>query len=177
MKVPTIQISAILPFLLAIALFFSANPVLAEELKIAVLDMQKVVLNSHQGKKAQQEMEERVGELEKAFKQDEDALTALEDEIDKKSSVWSKETTQEKTNEVRILRRELKAKQDDANIELKQLQEKKLAPIFKELETVVTKFAKDNNYSIILPGQAVLFAVEGVDITAEVTDALNALPQ
>ena len=174
MKIQSKRISVILSSLIVATFLFSSTAVLAEDLSIAVLDMQQVVLSSDLGKKAQQEIEKRVKELEKTFKQDEDTLVALQAEIEKKSSVWSEEKKQDKSIEFQKLRRDLRVKQDDANVELKQLQEKQLAPIFKELEAVVKKFAKDNNYSMIFPGQAVLYAIDSVDITDEVTKALNA---
>jgi len=168
------RISVILSSLIAVAFLFSTAAVSAEVVSIAVLDMQKVVLSSKLGKEAQKEIEKRVKELEKTFKADEETLIALQDEIEKKSSVWSEEKKQDKSIEFQKLRRDLRAKQDDANVELKQLQEKQLAPIFKELEVVVKKFAEDNKYSMILPSQAVLYAIDSVDITDKVTLALNA---
>jgi outer membrane protein len=168
------RISVILSSLIAVAFLFSTTSVFAEAVSIAVLDMQKVVLSSKLGKEAQKEIEKRVKELEKTFKADEETLIALQNEIEKKSSVWSEEKKQDKSIEFQKLRRDLRAKQDDANVELKQLQEKQLAPIFKELEAVVKKFAEDNKYSMILPSQAVLYAIDSVDITDKVTQALNA---
>jgi outer membrane protein len=168
------RISVILSSLIAVAFLFSTTSVFAEAVSIAVLDMQKVVLSSKLGKEAQKEIEQRVKELETTFKADEETLIALQNEIEKKSSVWSEEKKQDKSIEFQKLRRDLRAKQDDANVELKQLQEKQLAPIFKELEVVVKKFAEDNKYSMILPSQAVLYAIDSVDITDKVTQALNA---
>jgi len=168
------RISVILSSLIAVAFLFSTTSVFAEAVSIAVLDMQKVVLSSKLGKEAQKEIEKRVKELEKTFKADEETLIALQNEIEKKSYVWSEEKKQDKSIEFQKLRRDLRAKQDDANVELKQLQEKQLAPIFKELEAVVKKSAKDNKHSMILPSQAVLYAIDSVDITDKVTQALNA---
>ena len=168
------RISVILSSLIAVAFLFSTTSVFAEAVSIAVLDMQKVVLSSKLGKEAQKEIEKRVKELEKTFKTDEETLIDLQSEIEKKSSVWSEEKKQDKSIEFQKLRRDLRAKQDDANVELKQLQEKQLAPIFKDLEVVVKKFAEDNKYSMILPSQAVLYAIDSVDITDKVTQALNA---
>lgn len=170
-------VNKVLVFLAALifgtSLFFTGSA-LAEGVSIAVLNMQKVVLSSDLGKAAQKDMEQKFKELEKKFKKDEEALVALQNEIEKKSSVWSEEKKQDKAIEFQKLRRDLRVKQDDANLEMKQLQEKRLAPIFEELETVVNKFAKDKGYTVILPGQAVLYAVDSVDITDEVTQALNA---
>ena len=174
MIVQSKRISIILSSLIAVAFLFSTTSVFAEAVSIAVLDMQKVVLSSTLGKEAQKEIEKKVKELEKSFKADEETLIALQDEIEKKSSVWSEVKKQNKSIEFQKLRRDLRAKQDDANVELKQLQEKQLAPIFKELEVVVKKFAEDNKYSMILPSQAVLYAIDSVDITDKVTQALNA---
>lgn len=153
---------------------FCSGNAFAEGVSIAVLDMQKVVLNSEMGKAAQTEIEKKFKELEKTFKKDEEALLALQGEIEKKNSVWSEEKKQDKAIEFQKLRRDLRVKQDDANLELKQMQEKSLAPIFEELETVVKQFAKEKGYDVILPGQAVLYAIDSVDITDEVTKALNA---
>jgi len=168
------KIFAVATFLIATTMFLATPAVRAEGVSIAVLDMQKVVLSSKMGKKAQGEMEKKVKELEKTFKKEEDALSALKDEIEKKSSVWSEEKKRDKSIEFQKLQRDLRVKQDDANLELKQMQEKQLAPIFKELETVVKTFAKEKGYAIILPGQAVLYAIDSVDISDEVTKALDA---
>jgi outer membrane protein len=172
-----IQGKKVLAFLVSLcmgALLFASGSALAEGVPIAVLDMQQVVLGSELGKAAQKEIENKVKELEINFKAAEESLMALQEEIEKKSSVWSDEKKQDKAIEFQKLRRDLRVKQDDANVELKQLQEKQLAPIFKELEDVVKNYAKDKGYAIILPGQAVLYAVDSVDITKEVTEALNA---
>jgi len=173
-KIRIAKICVVLGALIAATLLANPSTVLAEGVSIAVLDMQKVVLKSEVGKKAQKEMEKKVKELESTFKKEEEALAALQDEIEKKSSVWSEDKKQEKAIEFQKTRRDLRVKQDDANLELKQLQEKQLAPIFKELEEVVKKFAKEKGYQIILPGQAVLYAIDSVDITDEVTKALDA---
>lgn len=145
----------------------------AESLSIGVLDMQKVVRGSEMGRKAQEEIELRYAELQKSFQNEEEALAALQEEIEKKSSVWSEEKKQDKAIEFQKLRRDLRVKQDDANLELKQLQEKKLSPIFAILEDVVKKFAEEKGFSIILPSQTVLYAIDSVDITEKVIAALN----
>ncbi|GAB4341079.1 MAG: hypothetical protein Kow0089_15180 [Desulfobulbaceae bacterium] len=160
---------------LCAAILLSGGLSVAGEVSIAVLDMQKVVLSSDLGKQAKLEVEQKVKELEKTFKKEEDALVALQEEIEKKSSVWSEEKKQEKAIEFQKLRRDLRVKQDDANLELKQLQEKKLAPIFKELEKVLKAYATEKGYTVILPNQAVLYRADSVDITDEVTKALNAV--
>jgi len=58
----------------------------AGDTKIGVINMQKVLASSAAGKKAQKELEKKMNELKATFKKDEDALLALQKEIEKKSS-------------------------------------------------------------------------------------------
>jgi outer membrane protein len=141
---------------------------------IAVLNLRKVFAASEAGKKAQQEMDKKVKELQEKFKNDEDALAALQDEIEKKSSVWNEEKKQEKAIEFQKMRRDLRVKQEDANLELKKIEEQQLSPIRKELEQVIEKMAKEKGLNIILPSEVVMYFSDAVDITDEVTSSLNA---
>jgi len=167
-KIPVFFIA----FVFVVASFLASN-VHAADMTIAVLDMQKVLASSEAGMVAQKIMEQKVKEIQGKLKQDEDALLALQEEIEKKSSVWSEEKKQNKAIEFQKKRRDLRAKQEDANIELKQLQEKQLGPIIKELEKVVDKVAKEKGYKLILPKAAVVYVADSVDISGEVTKALN----
>lgn len=141
---------------------------------IAVLNLRKVFASSEAGKNAQKEMEQKVKELQDKFKKDEDALVALQDEIEKKSSVWSDDKKQEKGIEFQKMRRDLRVKQEDAQMELKKLEEQRLGPIRKDLEAVIEKLAKEKGYTIILPSEVVMYSADSIDITEEVTKAFNA---
>jgi len=157
---------------LAVSLLASGS-VFAAANKIGVINMQKVLAGSAAGKKAQKALEKKMNELKSTFKKDENALVALQKEIEKKSSVWSDEKKQEKAIEFKKKRRDLGVKQDDANMELKHLREKHLAPILKKLEGVVKKVAQDGGYTLILPHNAVLYNADEVDVTSAVTKALD----
>ena len=147
--------------------------VFASDTKIGVINMQKVLADSSAGKEAQKDLEKKMSELKETFKKDEDALLALQEEIEKKSSAWSDAIKQEKAIEFQKKRRDLGAKQEDANLELKQLREKHLAPILKKLEQVVKDEAKKGGYTIILPNNAVLYNADEINVTDAVTEALN----
>jgi len=145
----------------------------AAEAKIGVINMKRVLAGSVAGKKAQKVLEKKMNELRAKFKKDEASLLALQKEIEKKSSAWSTQVKQQKAIEFQKKRRDLGAKQDDANLELKQLREKYLTPILKKLEQVVKEQAKKGGYTIVLPNTAVLYRDKGADMTALITNALN----
>jgi len=146
----------------------------AADSTVAIVNMQKVLINSKAGKEAQKVLETKVKELQTTFKKDEDNLIALQKEIEKKSTVWSDEVKQEKAIEFQKQRRDLRVKQEDANLEMKRLREQQLNPIWKVLEQVVTDVAKKKGYKVVMPRTSVFFASADVDITDEVVTALDA---
>ena len=68
---------------------------------------------------------------------------------------------------------EFAAKREEANLELKKLQEQHAAPVLKKIEEIAAKVAKDDGYSIILPRQVVLYTSDAADISDKVTSELN----
>ncbi len=158
----------------AVAAFLTtAVNTVAAETTVAIVNMQKVLVNSKAGKEAQQVLETKIAELQATFKKDEEALVALQQEIEKKSSAWSDTVKQEKAIEFQKKRRDLRVKQDDANLEMKRLREQQLNPIWKVLEQVVGDVAKTKGYTIVLPRSSVFYAGPDVDITDEVVKALD----
>jgi len=142
---------------------------------VAVLDVQKVVAQSNAGKAAHNILEGKMKELQGRFKGEEDALLAMQQEIEKKSSVWSDAVKEEKAREFQKKRRELQAKSEDARFELKKLQDHELEPILKELKALVEQMGKSKGYGLVLDVRVgVLYHDAAVDITDEVTSALNA---
>lgn len=147
----------------------------AAETKIGVMNVQKVISNSKIGQEIKGKLEEKMKDLRQAFKADEEELVALQQEIEKKSSVWSKEIKAEKIRDLQKMQRELKAKTDDANFEMKQLQNKEFEPVFKKLDSVVGDYAKKKGYSIILDDMrsGVLFVDSSIDLTDIIVEELN----
>lgn len=146
----------------------------AAELKIGVMNVQKVLLDSVSGKAAKNMFENKAKELKGKFQNEENALTAMQQEIEKKSSAWSAEKKEAQVREYQKKGREFQVKTEDARFELKQLQDKELEPILKTLQTVVEEYGKKNGYTVILDSKAgVLYASSAIDLSADLTKALD----
>jgi outer membrane protein len=145
----------------------------AAEMKIGVINVQKVLLTCEAGKKAKEKVDAKMKELQGTFKQDEDALKALQDEIKKKSSAWSEEKKAEKVREYQKNGRELQVKTDDAKFEMKQLQDKEVEPILKALEKIVEKFGKEKGYTAVLESRNGLYFDDSIDVTDTIIKKLN----
>jgi len=144
------------------------------EIKIAVLNIQDVLTKSSAGLSAKDKIEKRMQDLKASLDKEKQAILSFQDEMKKKASVWSEDKKQEQLLEFQKKRRDLEAKQDNANMEMKNLQDRYLAPIMKELENIVREVAKSKGYSLVLPSNAVLYFDNSVDVTADVTKSLNA---
>ncbi len=164
----------VLAVVLLAALSLSSGVARAGNISVAVLNMQQVVLGSDAGIAGRRVIEKKAKELRASFKADGEALAALQKEIQKKSSVWSAEKKQEKAIEFQKKSRALQLQQADAKLEMKGLQDKELAPILKELKSVVAEVAKKKGYTLILPKSSVVYAADKIDISEEVIKALNA---
>lgn len=153
-----------------------AGQVCAAEMKIGVMNVQKVLVSSTSGKSAKAKFDEKMQELQTKFKTEEEELVAMQKDIENKSSAWNEETKQMKVREFQKKRRELQAKSEDARFELKTLQDKELAPILKALEDVVVNYGKDNGFTMILDSKSgVIYFSEAVDITDKLVTELNAV--
>ncbi len=157
-------------FVLAV---LSAAPASAAP-SVAVVNLQKVLEKSKAGATAKKKMEAKMKEFKTDLEKEKKDVLALQEEMKKKISVWSEEKKKEKALELQRKKRDFKVKQEDANIEMRTLQEKYLAPIMQKLETIVKEVAKKKGVSVIMPNTAVLYFDKTVDITEAVTSALNA---
>ena len=153
-----------------------ANAAVAAEMKVGVMNVQKVLVNSVSGKAAKEKFDKKMQDLQAKFKAEEQELVDMQGEIEKKSSAWSEETKQMKVREFQKKRRELQEKSEDARFELKTLQDKELAPILKALEGVVEAFGDTNGYTLILDSKGgVIFFTEAVDISDQLVKELDAV--
>ena len=146
----------------------------AETLKIGVMNVQKVLVMSDAGQNAKTKFDEKRTELETKFAGEQAALVALQKEIEKKSSVWSKEKKEEQVLEYNKMGRDLQTKTEDARLEMKRLQDKELEPILKALETVVDDFGKNNGFSLILDSKnSVIYFNDVLDVSDAIIVDLN----
>jgi outer membrane protein len=155
--------------------FFSSTvAALAADTNIAVLSIQDVLTKSSAGLSAKSKMEQKMKELRSGLEKDKNELVQLQDEMKKKASVWSEEKKQEEGLEFQKKRNALSVKQDNANLEMRNLEKRYLNPIMEKLEGIVKEVSAKKGYSVVLPSTSVLYFSNSVDITDEVIKGLNA---
>ena len=159
---------------MGVTCIFSSN-VLAAEGKIVTVNIQEVLLGSVSGQAVKKVLEDKVAEFQKKFQGEQEAVDALRDEIEKKSSVWSQSVREEKERDYQKKVRELQLKSEDAQFELQQLEKQVMEPILKELQKVIADLGEKNGYALIMDSRAgLLYADKTLDISELVKKELDA---
>ncbi|MCW5212698.1 OmpH family outer membrane protein [Desulfobulbus sp. TB] len=172
MKRTSVQSLSTVFFFLMVFMVFTAVSASAAS-RVGVVNLQQVLDKSKVGMAATKKMEAKMQQFKTSLDREKRAVLTLQRNMKKKADVWNEATKKEKLLELQRKKRDFRVKQDDANLEMRNLQEKYLAPIMKQLEVVVKEVARAKGVSVILPNTAVLYSDKSVHMTDEVTRALD----
>jgi outer membrane protein len=143
-------------------------PALARaELKVGVVDMQKIMEVSTEGKRAKGVFQKKVEKIQGEMKGKQDELTALKEELERQSAVLSELARQDKEKsyqyKLRDYQRLVKDSQEELQREDRELSEK----ILKDLQGLIEGYGKKEGYDLILEKtqSAVLYGSTKLDIT------------
>lgn len=145
------------------------------EVKIGVVDMQKVLSQSEPGQQALKKLKEKTKDIRDDIEKQKKELTTLREELQKQSLVLSQEAKQDKELEFRKKVRDYQDTVQAYQRKLK-LEEQKLSqPIITLLAEIIKDYAQKHNYTAIwdMRASGLLFATEKVDITNEIMAELN----
>ena len=154
----------------------------AAGMKVATISLQDVLTQSKVGQSAQQQLQGKVQEFQDKFGKEQQDLEAQGAELEKKSSVWSKDILEGKQRDYQMKMREFKLKTDDAQFELKQMEKKIMEPILKDLHEIIAEYGKKENYTLIFENTkkglqsrtGLLYATDEIDITKDILKLLDA---
>lgn len=169
------QIKQRLLSILAVFVFAFASPVAFAEVKIAVVDVQRAILNSEEAKRL-------MAQIQREFKTDEDEIRKIQTDAAALLEKAQKDGDVMSETEKRRIQQEIESKNNDF-VYLRQKLQKEIntrqTELFSGTEAKVQRVIEDlvlkNDYDLILPRAAALWVGKLYDITSKVTEALNAL--
>lgn len=143
-------------------------------LKIAVVDLDKVMNGSLRGKGAREFIEKEIMKTQKIIRQKEAQAKKLRDELNKKSLVLSESVRKEKESEYRRRLRELKRYANDAELEIKRKGDELSQRMIKDIGKIIAEVGKKDKFSLILGSKSGLFFYsQEVDITDKIIKIYN----
>ncbi|GAB4367738.1 MAG: hypothetical protein Kow00128_12530 [Deltaproteobacteria bacterium] len=165
--------AAILLVLLA-AVSFAAGPGLAEGLKIAVIDVNKILNESEAGKAARKKMEARYEELKKKIESVTAEARAMKEELDKQKILLGKEKVKEKEEALAAKVGELRQLTQKSEQEMQNRQKELTREVLKIVEGKIDKVVEEEKIDLLLDrSSGVVHAATGLDITQKVLSRVN----
>ena len=154
------------------ALALSANA----EVRIGVINMERVMRESEPAKKAssklEKEFKKRSLDLEKAHQQ----LQAMQEDVEKNGAAMTDAVRATKSKELNGLTVEVQRKQREYNEDLNARRNEELQAFNERTTSVIRAMAEKENYDLIILQEAVLYSGKSVDITPNVIKALSEAP-
>src|SRR3954469_12316281 len=145
----------------------------AAESKIAVVDVQRAVMATEDGIRAQATMKKRFDKRQQELDGKQTELAKARDDIEKQARVVSREALQKRMEDWQRRMIELQTVFVEYNKELQKMQGELTGPIIKKIMGVIARIAKRNSYEVILDKQAAPYVRQDLDLTDQVIQLYN----
>jgi outer membrane protein len=140
--------------------------------KVGVISIQGAIVGTKDGQKASQELDAKFVPKNKEFQNRQSELTQLQDQLSKGGTVMAEDKRSQLARDVDEKKKRLERDMQDAEEDLRTEQQKVLSSLGQRMMAVIEKYAKDNNFSLILDvsnqNTPVLYASSGIDITQDI---------
>jgi outer membrane protein len=140
---------------------------------VGVINFQGAIMGTKDGQKAAAQLEQQFSPKQKDFQARQAEIAQLEDQLNKGGNLMSEDKRSQTVRDIDEKKRRLQRDAEDARQELDQAQQKALNEIYQRMMAVLTKYAKDNGFTLILDDgnqqtSPILFASSGIDVTQDI---------
>jgi outer membrane protein len=160
-----------------LAAAFLAGTSRAEGIRVAVIDVNKILNESQAGQAAKKKMEGRYEEIKKAIEAKQEEAKKLKDEIDKQKVMLGKEKLKEKEDALQAKVNELRQLTQDGEKEMQTRQGELTRDVLKVIEVHLDAVVKAEKLDLVLERSAgVVHFADSLDITRRVLELVNKAP-
>lgn len=145
----------------------------AQDLKIGVVNLGKLVSQSPQAQSARSSMEEQFADRKEALKDMAQDLKQDIKRLKRDGKVMSEQAREQLEESIRDQRRRLKLKRSNYKADLRRAEQEQLQKLRNQIADAIQQYATDFNYDLIV-GQGVLYATESINITERLLQRLQA---
>jgi outer membrane protein len=144
----------------------------AAELKIAVVNVPRLLEEAPQAKQAMQALQDEFAPRQRTIVATQKDLKTKEEKLQRDGAVMAENERRNAEKDLRDGQREIARKQNEYVEDLNLRRNEELGKLQRSLLQEVQTFARTANYDIVV-GDGVLYANESMDITAQVLSALQ----
>ncbi|HYC57349.1 MAG TPA: OmpH family outer membrane protein [Candidatus Binatia bacterium] len=154
-------------------LLFAALPAAAADLKIGYIVTQRLYQETKVGKEAQEKLKKRLGDAQKNLDAKLASVKKLEEDLEKRMAVLNDDEKKKLGDEYERQLRDAKRMKEDSQRELSKVEAEVMGGMTQKLRGVIEKFARDNQYDIILDAGTSLYISGRGDVTEEILAAAD----
>src|SRR6266704_6690893 len=150
-------------------------PASGSTIRIAYIDVQRVLARSSAGVAAREQLEREKAGMQREMEGKRQELEKLRDELEKKGSLMTADARREKQEVFERKRRDAARQMDDFQKELEKKEGQLLQKVLQEVGGVIEKVGKEKNYYMIVEKRnaGVLYASNDADLTDEIIRAYD----
>ncbi|RKH44403.1 OmpH family outer membrane protein [Corallococcus sicarius] len=158
--------------ILSLALPVAAS---AAELKVAYVDLQRVLLEVDDGKAAKQRLQKWLEARQKEIDGEQETLRKEKELLDKQASAMSEATRTQKATELQKKVMELAQKYERSRAEAANKERQEMEPIINRIDQVIATIAERDGLGFVLDKRdsGIVFALGQYDISNEVVRSYN----
>jgi|HubBroStandDraft_6_1064221.scaffolds.fasta_scaffold123929_2 outer membrane protein len=150
------------------------TPAGAADARIAVIDVQRAVMATEDGIRAQATLKKTFDRRQADLDAKQNDLAKAKLDIEKQARVVSREAVQKRMEDWQRRMVELQTVFVEYNKELQQKQAELTAPIVKKMMAVIARVAKKSGFEVIIDRQAAPYVRADLDLTEQVIQLYNA---
>jgi outer membrane protein len=153
---------------LFLAAFLAAGLSFAGDVKIATVDLSKLLKDYPGSQKAMDKLQDIGKKKYKELVPMQDELKDLQNELQNNSSVLSKKEKEEKKELLEMKYEQFQKAKSQVDVEIQGKEDEMTQEVLGEIKDVIAGVAKDKGYDLILDAKTTAYAKGGVDLTDDV---------
>ncbi|MCG6943323.1 MAG: OmpH family outer membrane protein [Thiohalocapsa sp.] len=150
----------------------AAGSGVTQDLKIAVIDPNRIVEESPQYEEARQTLSAEVAEREADLVDQQQGLDRLGEKLERDGALMSEEEVKRLQNDIRARKRRLRYAKAELQEDFALRQSELRTKLVKQVEEVVRQIAKEQDIDLIV-SEGVVYFSERIDISADVVERLK----
>ena len=153
----------------------ASPPASASQVRIAYIDVQRVLARSSAGVAAREQLEREKAGMQREMEGKRQELEKLRDELEKKGPLMTADARREKQELFERKRRDAARQMDDFQKELEKKEQALLQRVLQDLSGVIDKVGKERGLYLVVEkrGASVLYASPDADMTDEIIRAYD----
>jgi Skp family chaperone for outer membrane proteins len=148
--------------------------------KVAVVDLQRAITDTADGKKAQEKFMAEFNKRQKDFEDKQKALTDAQTKLQTQDKALSETAKADIAKQIDRYNTELQRMNDDAQKELSDLQQQLFRPIAEKTQDVLKSYSTENGFAVVFDSSSqansIIYFQDVADITTEIIRRVDSTP-